>query len=152
MQYLKKEDVYKCLQNIGGCDGKDEYARGWDLAIDTAIEEINELKSLDFDDDVSQKQTPYIPEPYKKYAGRCKCGFVFFTKDMNYCGNCGQKLLWPENKEYEREKCVEMSDQWIREWKKVNVCAKLIEKKKAKITSSGSEKYTKIIIQDSQQK
>lgn len=40
------------------------------------------------------KQTPYIPKPYKQYAGTCKCGVIFMDRTTNYCGNCGQRLDW----------------------------------------------------------
>ena len=52
--------------------------------------EINlAIKALD-------KQIPFTPETnnLKVGLGRCKCGAEFLDKLTNYCGNCGQRILW----------------------------------------------------------
>lgn len=41
-----------------------------------------------------EKQIPTKPNPYKQYAGKCKCGAVFLDGSTKYCGNCGQALDW----------------------------------------------------------
>lgn len=42
------------------------------------------------------KQIPFEPETDHLIlgVGRCKCGVEFLDKKTNYCGNCGQKLMW----------------------------------------------------------
>ena len=42
------------------------------------------------------KQIPFTPETnnLKVGLGRCKCGAEFLDKLTNYCGNCGQRILW----------------------------------------------------------
>ena len=42
------------------------------------------------------KQIPFEPftDRLKIGVGRCKCGVEFLDKKTNYCGNCGQKLMW----------------------------------------------------------
>ena len=46
------------------------------------------------------KQIPFEPETdhLKIGVGRCKCGVEFLDKKTNYCGNCGQKLMWKEER------------------------------------------------------
>ena len=46
------------------------------------------------------KQIPFEPETdhLKIGVGRCKCGVEFLDKKTNYCGNCGQKLRWKEER------------------------------------------------------
>jgi rRNA maturation endonuclease Nob1 len=42
-----------------------------------------------------EKQIPKEPLPYKGWEGKCPtCGVIFVDRLTNYCGNCGQKLLW----------------------------------------------------------
>lgn len=43
-----------------------------------------------------EKQIPFEPETDHLIigVGRCKCGVEFIDKKTNYCGNCGQKLMW----------------------------------------------------------
>ena len=47
-----------------------------------------------------RKQIPFEPETdhLKIGVGRCKCGVEFLDKKTNYCGNCGQKLRWKEER------------------------------------------------------
>ena len=42
------------------------------------------------------KQILFTPETnnLKVGLGRCKCGAEFLDKLTNYCGNCGQRILW----------------------------------------------------------
>lgn len=57
-----------------------------------------EIEKLEIAVDCMKKQIPYKPTPYKGYYGKCKCGVVFLDKTTNYCGNCGQRLDWSDNK------------------------------------------------------
>lgn len=40
-----RKDVEQMLANIGGCDASEEWERGWDEAIDTALDELRKVKS-----------------------------------------------------------------------------------------------------------
>ena len=44
--FVKRQDVYEMLNNIGGCNAADEYFKGWDAAIDGAINELEKLPSM----------------------------------------------------------------------------------------------------------
>lgn len=72
-----------CAEECGGYGG---YQEDWvceNCEINAAI------KALD-------KQIPFTPETnnLKVGLGRCKCGAEFLDKLTNYCGNCGQRILW----------------------------------------------------------
>lgn len=40
-------DAQKMLSSIGGCDATEEWERGWDEAIDTALNELRKVKAAD---------------------------------------------------------------------------------------------------------
>lgn len=49
-----------------------------------------------------EKQIPKKPLPYKPYEGKCPvCSVVFLSNLTCYCGNCGQRLDWREENEYD---------------------------------------------------
>lgn len=41
-----KDKVLEILKNLGGCDAKDEYSKGWDDAIDAAYNDVGNLPSV----------------------------------------------------------------------------------------------------------
>jgi len=65
------------------CDHKDEY-------IEELEAEVAECRAA------VEKQTPYKPESYSFFDGKCKCGAIFLDRLMRYCANCGQRLNWEE--------------------------------------------------------
>ena len=78
---MKYEEAIKVLQTYGHncrCCAKEGLE-----ASKIAIEVLN-------------KQIPFTPETnnLKVGLGRCKCGAEFLDKLTNYCGNCGQRILW----------------------------------------------------------
>lgn len=44
---IKRSDVEQMLASIGGCDASEEWERGWDEAIDAALDELRKVKSAD---------------------------------------------------------------------------------------------------------
>ncbi|MBD9774248.1 DUF3850 domain-containing protein [Enterococcus faecalis] len=44
MNKQEKEDLIQALYDIGGCEAEDEWARGYDDGVNTAIEVVKELK------------------------------------------------------------------------------------------------------------
>lgn len=66
---ISKKAVYDMLNGIGGCDAADEWANGWDKAIDTAIDELEEIPTAyDVDKVVEQlaKRFDYCHEMAEK--------------------------------------------------------------------------------------
>lgn len=43
IEYISKKLVLNVLNRIGGCDATDEWAKGWDKAIDTVIDKIEKM-------------------------------------------------------------------------------------------------------------
>jgi hypothetical protein len=40
---ISRKAVYEMLHGLGGCDATDEWADGWDKAIDSAIKELDKI-------------------------------------------------------------------------------------------------------------
>lgn len=95
-EYIKRKKVRKMLNALGGC-GADpgSWANGWDKAIDTAIEELEEIPAADV--------APVV-------HGRWKFSEKLETLDMTIyeCSACGGQLLpskaekseWSKNPRY----------------------------------------------------
>ena len=47
MKVIEKEAVYKMLHNLGGCDAKEEWAKGYDAAIDDAISHLDDIPVIE---------------------------------------------------------------------------------------------------------
>ena len=43
--YIRRKEVYQKLHDAGGCDASDEWSKGYDAAIDVAIEIIENMPS-----------------------------------------------------------------------------------------------------------
>lgn len=44
---IRRKDVEQMLTALGGCDASDEESRGWDNAIDAAMEGLRKIESAD---------------------------------------------------------------------------------------------------------
>lgn len=40
---ISRKAVYEMLHGLGGCDASDEWSKGWDKAIDSAIKELDKI-------------------------------------------------------------------------------------------------------------
>ncbi len=47
MRLIEAEAVYKMLHSIGGCDATDEWAKGYDAAIDNAISLLDDIPVIE---------------------------------------------------------------------------------------------------------
>lgn len=47
---VSREAVKTMLNDIGGCDAKEEWAKGWDSAIDESIRRLNKIESINMND------------------------------------------------------------------------------------------------------
>lgn len=45
-EFVKRETIVEKLDSLGGCGATDDWSKGWDAAIDTAIEEIRKLPAV----------------------------------------------------------------------------------------------------------
>ena len=91
MKYEDAKAIFLLEHCAERCDGYQKDDACDNCEINAAIEAL-------------EKQIPFIPETnnLKVGLGRCKCGAEFLDKLTNYCGNCGQRLLW-EVEEWQRD-------------------------------------------------
>lgn len=109
-KYIDRETIIKKLSEIGGCDASDDFGKGWDKAIDTAVKAVEKLPAADvapvkrgFWKPISESEmTGFNP----KFAGRdpiagykcSNCGneAIFSCNDefvlSDYCPNCGARM------------------------------------------------------------
>lgn len=67
--YVKLEDVFETLHRLGGCDAVDEWAQGYDAAIDAAIMACEELKTHDAIFTMARRDASLVESKSRK-AGR----------------------------------------------------------------------------------
>lgn len=46
-EYIRKENVIQLLSALGGCDASDEWSKGFDAAISTAIDDVHAMPAAD---------------------------------------------------------------------------------------------------------
>lgn len=46
IEFVKRKTIVEKLDSLGGCGATDDWSKGWDAAIDTAIEEIRKLPAV----------------------------------------------------------------------------------------------------------
>lgn len=79
---IGREAVIEKLNEIGGCDATDEWSKGWDKAIDTAVKAVEKLPSAD---------VAPVKHGYWIKTGGYACGDYEFK-----CASCG-KTYWESN-------------------------------------------------------
>ena len=47
MRLIEVEAVYNMLHSLGGCDAKEEWAKGYDAAIDNAISHLDSIPVIE---------------------------------------------------------------------------------------------------------
>ena len=89
---IEREAIIEKLNEIGGCDASDDFSKGWDKAIDAAIEAVEKLPAADAAP-VKHGHWEEIRDAYGQLEGwMCKkCGREMKAKE-NYCPNCGAKM------------------------------------------------------------
>lgn len=45
--YISRQELYDAVNSIGGCDASEEWAKGYDSAIDAAMDIIKEMPAAD---------------------------------------------------------------------------------------------------------
>lgn len=93
-KYVKRETVVEKLNEIGGCNASDDFSKGWDKAIDAAIEAVTQIPLAD--DKMPDKNTPWSKRaPFDPESITCgRCDSDISEDDFEYCPYCGQKLDW----------------------------------------------------------
>ncbi|MGN0608972.1 MAG: hypothetical protein ACI4J6_07180 [Oscillospiraceae bacterium] len=77
-EYIEREAIYDKLHNIGGCDATDDWSKGWDKAIDAAINIIEAIPAADVVEVVRCKDCKYLlKDPSEREAHLCsRNGFI----------------------------------------------------------------------------
>lgn len=119
---IKNEFANRSTQICVNCDHKDEYIEELEAEVEEyrtigTPEELQEMKK-DFAEALSdwrqyrkvgtleecqaamEKQIPYKLSRKKLVwgVGKCKCGVEFLDRQTGFCGNCGQKLDWEDER------------------------------------------------------
>lgn len=95
-EYIKRKKVYKMLNALGGC-GADpgSWANGWDKAIDTAIEELEEIPAADVRPERHGHWIIYSGLPF---CSECDCNNLSYAViSFDYCPNCGARMDGDKN-------------------------------------------------------
>ena len=87
-EYIEREEVYEMLHALGGCGADpDTWADGWDKAIDTAIEELDDIPAADVRPE-RHGEWLWINDKFYECS---ECGAFDSTK-RPYCWKCGAKM------------------------------------------------------------
>ena len=90
-KYIERRAIIEKLNEIGGCDASDEWSKGWDQAINTAVKAVEKLPAAA---DVAPVKHGYWIK-IGNYAFKCtSCGKTYWeSKDYaaraHFCLNCG---------------------------------------------------------------
>lgn len=94
-KYIKRRTIIEKLNEIGGCDATDDWGKGWDKAIDTAVKAVEKLPAEDFAL-VKHGHGRWIK--IGNYAFKCtSCGKTYweskgYAARTYFCPNCGADM------------------------------------------------------------
>lgn len=89
------------LYSIGGCDAVTEWAKGWDAAVDEAIEFVEDMPAIDAVEVVRCKDCKYC-DKYRRWSEEeyLGCGInvaeIYSVDPMHYCSH-GKRKVGEEN-------------------------------------------------------
>lgn len=90
-EYIDREVVYDVLNNIGSCDADEEWRKGWDEAIDTALGMVKYISTADVEHIrhghwILTKRTKLVPTDkigLKENFTICKNGTLVDENNIN---------------------------------------------------------------------
>lgn len=95
-EYIERKATIKKLNEIGGCDASDDFSKGWDKAVDTAIEAVEKLPAADVAPVkhghwIFKKRTKLVSTGIAKVAedGTAVIMKKHITVKVPYCSVCG---------------------------------------------------------------
>ena len=97
-EYIERDKVYNMLNALGGCGADpDTWADGWDKAIDTAIEELDDIPAADVRPERHGEWNELSLDDQDEGMYICsKCKSIEFMPEecdiYAYCPNCGAKM------------------------------------------------------------
>ena len=94
-KYIERRAIIEKLNEIGGCDASDEWSKGWDKAIDTAVKAVEKLFAADV---APVRHRRWIifeiwcgDGKERKYY-RCSECYKANAIRSNFCPNCGADM------------------------------------------------------------
>ena len=97
-EYIERDKVYNMLNALGGCGAEPEsWSDGWDKAIDTAIEELDDIPAADVRPERHGEWNELSLDDQDEGMYICsKCKSIEFMPEecdiYAYCPNCGAKM------------------------------------------------------------
>ena len=97
-EYIERDKVYNMLNALGGCGAEPEsWSDGWDKAIDTAIEELDDIPAADVRPERHGEWNELSLDDQDEGMYICsKCKSIEFMQEecdiYAYCPNCGAKM------------------------------------------------------------
>lgn len=103
-KYIERELFIKELNRIGGCEASDDFSKGWDKAIDTAVKAVEKLPAADVAPvkhgewkgythskfyGLDKDDNPIYRDGVLYYCSECRRRSIIKT---SYCPNCGAKM------------------------------------------------------------
>lgn len=97
-EYIDREAIIKKLNEIGGCDASDEWSKGWDKAIDTAVKAVEILPNSDValvkhGHWIFKKRTKLVSTGIARVAENKTAVIIkkHITVKIPYCSICGER-------------------------------------------------------------
>lgn len=91
-EYIAKELILSALENAGGCDGSTEWDKGYDAAIEAAIEIAENIPAAD----VALIKHGNFSSTDGKIFKCSECGYSFeyegYIHFFNFCPSCGAAM------------------------------------------------------------
>ena len=97
-EYIDREAIIKKLNEIGGCDASDDWEKGWDKAIDTAVKAVEILPNSDValvkhGHWIFKKRTKLVSTGIARVAENKTAVIIkkHITVKIPYCSICGER-------------------------------------------------------------
>ena len=87
-ELISRKAVYNMLNGLGGCDAQDEWSKGWDKAIDTAIDGLGNIPTVYDVDKVVERLKKHWCKDCRKQEMCKDCHIKEFVLDI--VKGCGQ--------------------------------------------------------------
>lgn len=93
---IRRREVYAMLNDIGGAGAEEEYFKGWDAAVDTACDQLNDVDSvMPVTVDVEALARMLAHGKWDLHDGKTWCSICRQSNkayNSPYCPHCGAKM------------------------------------------------------------
>ncbi|MGN1102230.1 MAG: hypothetical protein ACI4RG_08565 [Huintestinicola sp.] len=88
--FIPRKAIYDAVNAIGGCDATEEWAKGYDSAIDAVMDILEGMPAADVEPVRHGHWIGYEYDASRYY--RCSQCYKGNVAKRNYCPNCGAKM------------------------------------------------------------